>query len=108
MSRPAAPDTWFVYVARCSDETLYVGIARDVAARIAAHDAGRGARYTRGRAPLTVLSTRRCGSKGEALRLELALKKLPRAEKLVVARSPRTLARFARTVTASRPRLARD
>ena len=69
----------------CADRTLYVGIARDVAARIALHDAGRGARYTRGRGPLRVLATRRCATKGDALRLELALKRLTRDEKLAVA-----------------------
>src|SRR5664280_166142 len=51
---------WFVYIARCSDGTLYIGITRDVAARIAAHNAGRGARYTRGRGPLQVLAKRKC------------------------------------------------
>lgn len=91
-------DAWFVYVARCADETLYVGIARDVTARIAAHDAGRGARYTRGRGPLVLLAKRRCPTKGDALRLELALKGLPRAEKLVVARSRRRMAELARAV----------
>ena len=74
-------DFWFVYIAECADGTLYTGIALDVAARIAEHDAGRGARYTRGRGPLTVRAVRRCTSKGQALRLEHALKQLPRAEK---------------------------
>src|SRR5882757_6108337 len=74
-------DVWFVYLARCSDGTLYAGIARDVAARIAAHDEGRGARYTRGRGPLSVRAVRRCASKGEALQLEYALKRLSRDEK---------------------------
>jgi putative endonuclease len=92
-------DPWFVYIARCADKTLYVGIARDVAARIAKHDAGRGARYTRGRGPLRVLAMRRCAAKGDALRLELALKALPRAEKLAFAASPRKLALFARSRT---------
>ena len=77
----AAVDVWFVYIARCADGTLYTGVARDVAARIAAHDAGKGARYTRGRGPLTVRAVRRCASKGDALRLEHVLKQLPRAEK---------------------------
>jgi putative endonuclease len=85
-----------VYVARCSDGTIYVGIARDVTARIAAHDAGRGARYTRGRGPLRVLATRRCATKGDALRLELALKRLARHEKLAVASSRRKLSALAR------------
>jgi putative endonuclease len=91
-------DSWFVYVARCSDGTLYIGIARDVAARIAAHDSGKGARYTRGRGPLTVLATRRCRGKGDALRVELALKGLPRQDKMAIASSPRKLAAFARGV----------
>lgn len=72
---------WFVYVARCSDGTLYTGTARDVAARIRQHDAGRGARYTRGRGPLQVLLSVACSTRGEALRLELEIKALPRAKK---------------------------
>jgi putative endonuclease len=72
---------WFVYLARCADGTIYTGIARDVAARMAAHDAGRGARYTRGRGPLALCAARRCASQGEALRLEFAVKKLRRADK---------------------------
>ncbi len=94
---PAAA-RWFVYVVRCADETLYVGIARDVAARLAAHEAGRGARYTRGRGPLRLLATRRCASQGDALRLELALKALPRADKLRLLASPSGFARFARAI----------
>jgi putative endonuclease len=60
---------------RCADGTLYTGIALDVAGRIAAHDDGRGARYTRGRGLLVLCATRRCASKSEALRLELAVKR---------------------------------
>jgi putative endonuclease len=93
-------DVWFVYVARCSDGTLYVGIARDVAERIAQHDAGKGARYTRGRGPLAVLATRRCLEKGSALRLELALKGLTREEKLAIVAKPAELGKLARRVVA--------
>lgn len=75
---------WYVYVARCADGSLYCGIALDVAARIAQHDAGKGARYTRGRGPLTVVFTRRCKDKGAALRLEYAIKQLTPREKLAV------------------------
>ena len=92
------PPPWFVYIAKCADETLYVGIALDVARRIAAHDAGRGARYTRGRGPLRVLATQRCSDKGDALRLELALKRLSRDDKRVIAASKRKLALLARAV----------
>ena len=86
-----------MYIARGSDGSLYTGIARDVVMRIAAHNAGRGARYTRGRGPLSVCATRRCGSKGDALRLEWAVKQLPRLDKetLLVGRR---LAAFARRV----------
>jgi putative endonuclease len=93
----ASSKPWFVYVARCADGSLYTGIARDVAARIAQHDAGKGAKYTRGRGPLAVCAMRRCRSKGEALRLELAVKALPRSGKEALTR-PRRLATFARAV----------
>ena len=94
-------DVWFVYLARCADGTLYTGIARDVAARIAAHDAGKGARYTRGRGPLALCAVRRCTSKGDALRLELAVKRLPRADKERLT-DRRRLGAFARRVAAAR------
>ena len=81
-------ERWFLYIARCSDGSLYTGIARNVADRLALHDSGRGARYTRGRGPLTLCAKRRCASQGEALRLELAVKRLARADKeaLIVGR----------------------
>jgi putative endonuclease len=90
-------DRWWVYVARCSDGTLYCGVARDVAARIAKHDAGKGARYTRGRGPLAVHAVRPCRNHGDALRLERAVKRLARSEKeaLADARRFRALARRA-------------
>lgn len=80
--------TWYVYVARCADGTLYCGIARDVARRIAEHDAGTGARYTRGRGPLCVVLVRRCRGKGRALRLEYAIKQLSRAAKEALVAEP--------------------
>jgi putative endonuclease len=91
----AKPPPWFVYIARCADDTLYTGIALDVATRIAAHNAGRGARYTRGRGPLVVCAVRRCADKGTALRLELALKRLSRADKEALTQG-RRLGAFAR------------
>lgn len=95
---PEAP--YYVYLARCADGSIYTGIAADVAARIAAHDRGKGARYTRGRGPLAVHAVRRCASKGDALRLERAVKRLPRAAKegLADARRFRALARAVASV----------
>ena len=77
----APSETWYLYIVRCADGTLYTGIARDVHARIAAHDAGKGARYTRGRGPLTLCAVRRFRSKGAALSLEHAIKQLTRSDK---------------------------
>jgi putative endonuclease len=91
-------DVWFVYLARCADGSLYAGIARDVKARVAAHDEGRGAKYTRGRGPLSVIATRRCASKGDALRLEIAIKRLSREQKIARAGTARRLAAFARAL----------
>jgi putative endonuclease len=87
---------WFVYLARCSDQTLYCGIARDVAARIAEHDAGKGARYTRGRGPLEVLLIRGCRDQGRALRLEHAIKQLSHQAKHALVGDPRRVAAIAR------------
>ena len=89
---------WYVYLARCADDTFYCGIARDVAARIAAHDAGTGARYTRGRGPLTVLLVRRCRDKGRALRLEHAIKQLSRDAKEQLVAEPARLAAVLRAL----------
>jgi len=95
---------YFVYLLQCRDGTLYCGIARDVAARLAEHAAGKGARYTRGRGPFVLLATRRCRDKGLALRIEHAMKQLPRDEKLAIAAKPTGFARLARK--ASRQRAA--
>ena len=84
-----------MYLVQCADGTLYTGIALDVAARVAAHEAGRGARYTRGRGPLVLRAVRRCASKGSALRLELAVKALPRVAKQALS-SDRRLGAFSR------------
>jgi putative endonuclease len=93
---------WFVYVLECGDSSLYVGVARDVAARLAAHEAGRGAKYTRGRGPLRVKVTRRCASQGDALRIELALKRLSRADKLALLASRARFAAFTRDAITKR------
>ncbi|HEX6764276.1 MAG TPA: GIY-YIG nuclease family protein, partial [Polyangiaceae bacterium] len=93
---------WFVYLVRCADGTLYCGIARDVAARLRDHEAGRGARYTRGRGPLALLASRRCREHGTALRLELLVKRLSRAEKLTLVSNPSLLGRLARRASRAR------
>ena len=81
------PVSWYVYVARCADNTLYCGISRDVADRIAEHDAGTGAKYTRGRGPLALELVRRFRTKPAALRAEYAFKQLTRGEKEALIRA---------------------
>jgi predicted GIY-YIG superfamily endonuclease len=76
---------WYVYLARCADDTLYCGITNDVEARLAAHAAGKGAKYTRGRGPLELIGAKRLRDKGRALRLEHAVKQLTRRQKLALA-----------------------
>lgn len=79
---PAGPEpTWTVYLVRCADGSLYAGIARDLAARIAAHNAGTGARYTRSRRPVVVVWQRRRQPGRAARQLEHAIKALTRRDK---------------------------
>lgn len=68
---------WFVYLVECADATLYTGIATDVQRRVAEHNAGVGARYTRGRGPVRLVYVEACRGRGEAQRREYAIKKLP-------------------------------
>lgn len=74
--------SWKVYMLRCGDGSLYTGIAVDVEHRLEVHRSGKGAKYTRGRGPLELVYTEECASKSEALKRELAIKALPREEKL--------------------------
>ena len=73
---------WFVYLLECADGSYYAGITTDVHARLAAHQAGKGARYTRAHRPLRVLASRAYPDRSSALRAEWQLKQLPRARKL--------------------------
>ena len=72
---------WYLYVLRCGDGTLYTGITTDTEKRLEAHRAGKGAKYTRGRAPLELIYQELCGCHSGALKKEYRFKQLPRAEK---------------------------
>lgn len=74
---------WHLYLIRCRDGSLYTGITTDVARRFAEHIEGRGtgAKYLRGRAPLTLVYQTELGHRSLALRVESKLKKLPKASK---------------------------
>lgn len=75
---------YYLYILRCGDGTFYTGITTDVDRRLALHQRGKGAKYTRGRGPLTVVYREECGGRPEALRRELAVKALTREEKLAL------------------------
>ena len=72
----------YVYLLRCGDGTLYTGWTNDPARRLKAHNAGRGAKYTRSRLPVELVRLEEYNSKEEAMKREAALKKLSRKEKL--------------------------
>jgi len=82
VTAPKPSPRWTVYLLRCADGSLYAGIARSLADRVAAHNAGRGAKYTRARLPVEVAWSRARQPPSDARRLEYALKQLSRAEKL--------------------------
>lgn len=74
--------SWVCYVLQCADGTLYTGITNDLPRRIAAHNTGEGAKYTRGRTPVRLLHSEQCVDKPGALRREVQIKRMPRAKKL--------------------------
>ena len=76
---------WYVYLIECRDGSIYTGIAIDVAARYAAHAAGKGARYTRSRPPLRLLAVFATADRSSALREELRIKRLSAAQKRALA-----------------------
>lgn len=74
----------YVYMLRCKDGSLYTGWTNDVAHRLAMHQCGRGAKYTRGRGPLTLAYVEELPDKESAMKRECAVKALPRADKLAL------------------------
>ena len=73
---------FFVYLVRCADGTLYGGYTTDLQKRLAAHNSGKGAKYTRSRGSLELVYEENCPDKSAALRRELEIKALSRTEKL--------------------------
>lgn len=79
---------WWVYLLCCADGTLYCGVTNDLERRLAAHNSGRGAKYTRPRRPVALVYQEPCPDRSAALRREAALKRLPRAQKLALLSQP--------------------
>ena len=74
----------FVYMLRCKDGSLYTGWTNDLEHRLAIHNSGRGAKYTRGRGPLELVYSEELPDMEAALRRECAIKKLRREQKLAL------------------------
>lgn len=78
---------YFVYIVECADQTLYTGWTTNVERRLKTHNAGRGARYTRERGPVRLVYVEEVSSRSAALKRELAIKRLQRADKLKLVQS---------------------
>ena len=84
MSEGPAERRWTVYILRCGDGTLYTGCTNDLHRRLEAHRRGRGAKYTRSRLPVELVYQEAAADKSAALRREMAVKALTRAQKLAL------------------------
>jgi putative endonuclease len=78
----AESSTWMVYILECSDTTFYTGITTDVHRRFAAHQAGKGGKYTRSHTPIKVVYTEHQPSRSEASKREAIIKQLTRNQKM--------------------------
>ena len=76
--------SWFVYILECADHTLYTGITNNLDRRISQHNAGQGAKYTKGRGPVKLLYSEACENKSMALKREIQIKALSRAAKILL------------------------
>lgn len=79
--------TWFCYLLRCADDSLYCGITNDLEKRLAAHNAGTASKYTRVRLPVELAFAEPCADRSAASKREMEIKSLKRAEKLVLIQS---------------------
>jgi putative endonuclease len=79
---PESATHWTVYLVRCGDGSLYTGITNDLAARLAAHNRGKGAAYTRGRLPIDLVYSEGAEDRSTALRREAAIKRMSRSGKI--------------------------
>ncbi len=82
---------WIVYVLECSDKSLYTGITNELGRRIAEHEEGKGAKFTRGRGPFKVVYKEGQPSRSAAQRREIEIKSMRRSAKcaLIVSTKPR-------------------
>lgn len=72
---------WYVYILECADGSLYTGMTNHLTRRLAAHNAGKGAKYTKTRRPVRLRYSEKLQNQSQALRREAAIKKLSHAQK---------------------------
>jgi putative endonuclease len=72
---------WYVYILRCADNSLYTGVATDLVARVSTHNAGKGAKYTRGRRPVVLVYQEVVVDRAAAQRREAEIKRMPAESK---------------------------
>ena len=72
---------WYVYIVQCADRSLYTGITKDLDARLAQHNSGDGAKYTRARRPVQLVYSERAQGRGLAQQREIAIKRMQTAAK---------------------------
>ncbi len=82
MNKSLFDDVWIVYILECIDKSYYTGITNNLEARIIKHNKGKGAKYTRGRGPVTLLKSWEFSSKSEASKEEYRIKKLTKSQKV--------------------------
>ncbi|MEG2085115.1 MAG: GIY-YIG nuclease family protein [Clostridia bacterium] len=75
---------FYIYLLRCADDTLYCGFTNNVEARVRAHNESKGAKYTKARLPVKLVYTEEYETKSQALKREIAIKKMTRQEKLTL------------------------
>lgn len=80
--------SWYVYILKCGDGSLYTGITNNLEKRMQEHEKGAGAKYTRGKAPFTIIYKESCPDRRDASRKEAEIKKLTRSEKMVLCGMP--------------------
>ncbi len=73
--------SWVCYLLRCADDTLYCGITNNLDQRLLAHNAGEGAKYTRGRVPVRLVHVEQYPDKSAALKREMQIKQMTRGKK---------------------------
>ena len=75
---------WYVYILKCADNTYYTGITNNIKRRIQQHDTNKGAKYTKGRGPFSLVYRDKCKNRADASRKEYSIKNLSLAEKIIL------------------------